>query len=316
MAIGRGLCSQGLKPRRWAGLLLLMACTACGAEGRSADQAAAPGCPAAAQAVVTGFYDWYIAAGDRYRDDLQVQRGRLAPQLYADLQRAFALSAAEGAARFLDVDPFSGTQVGSYGYRLLSCQAAAGGGLEAELAVRSGLSPERASEHPLVLLLQRGPKGWRIAGIDFPQAEGQPERLHLQELLDELLAEDAGDGSAAAPDPAADSEVANGADASGSAGGRVLITPGFRVEVERHCLEGTIVCDRVSYVGQDRRSGASLRLTGSTDYRLCADGLTPCQFLGYRFRNGSVVYEVTDDGRLRVLQGGRLLLEEQGTWQP
>lgn len=300
MGIGRGLCSQALKPRRWAGLLLLMACTACGAEGRSADRAAAPGCPAEAQAVVTGFYDWYVAAGDRYRDDLQAQRGRLAPQLYADLQRAFALSAAEGATRFLDVDPFSGTQVGSFGFRLLSCRSSAGGGLEAELAVRSGLGPERASDHPVVLLLQRGPMGWRIAGIDFPQAEGQPERLHLQELLDALLVEDAGDGSAAAPDPA---------------GGRVLITPGFRVQVERHCPEGTIVCDRVSYVGQDRRSGASLRLTGSTDYRLCADGLTPCQFLGYRFRNGSVVYEVRDDGRLRVLQGGRLLLEEQGTWQ-
>jgi hypothetical protein len=167
------------------------------------------------------------------------------------------------------------------------------------VAVRSGLSPERASDHPVVLLLQSGPEGWRIAGIEFPQAEGQSKRLPLQQLLNALPA----DGG-------------NGPHASSAPGGRVLLTPGFRVEVERHCPEGTIVCDRVRYLGQDRRSGASLRLTGSTNHRLCADGLTPCQFLGYRFRNGSVVYEVSDDGRLRVLQGGQLLLEEQGTWQP
>jgi MOSC domain-containing protein YiiM len=43
--------------------------------------------------------------------------------------------------------------------------------------------------------------------------------------------------------------------------------------------------------------------------------VTPCRFLGYRFDNGDVIYEVSEDGLLRVTQGGKVLLQEQGEWQ-
>lgn len=290
-------------------LLLLMVCTACGANVDSADVghadpgaavSAAPGCPAEAQAVVTSLYDWYIDAGDAYREDLQAQEPLFEPRFYADLQRAFALADQPQAKAVLDSDPFSGTQVGSFGYRVLGCQVVAGGVLEARVAVRSGLHPDRASDHHVVVLLKQSADGWLIHGIDFIPEQGQPERLHLQSQLDQLL-----------NDHSTEAESSS----SAQAGGDVLITPGFRVVVERHCPEGTVVCDQVSYLGQDRRSGASLRLTGSTMHSECADGVTPCRFLGYRFRNGNVTYEVGDDGLLRVTQAGKVLLEEQGTWQ-
>jgi hypothetical protein len=53
---------------------------------------------------------------------------------------------------------------------------------------------------------------------------------------------------------------------------------------------------------------------GSTSHSICADGVTPCRFLGYRFQNGNTTYLVDEDGSLRVLQGDKLLLEEQGEW--
>ncbi len=303
MTIRRPLRAEPRKRLSWAGLLLFAVGSACGLDVRPADSAASPGCPAPVQAVVTGFYDWYFQAGGEYRQDLQARKALFEPRLYADLQRAFDLSADPRAGGVLDFDPFSGTQVGSYGYRLLYCRPVGAGVLEARVAVRSGLHPQRASEHPVLLLLKRGAAGWRIQGIDYPQVGDSPERFHLQTQLDQLLADAAPVG--------ADAETTDEAVAQSN----VLLTPGFRVEVERHCPEGTVVCDQVSYFGQDRRSGASLRLTGSTSHRLCADGVTPCQFLGYSFRNGNVVYEVSGEGLLRVLQGGKVLLEEQGTWQ-
>ncbi len=94
----------------------------------------------------------------------------------------------------------------------------------------------------------------------------------------------------------------------------VLLTPNFTVTITRNCPEGVVVCRDVSYVGVDRRSGAGIRLRGETVHRLCADGVTPCQFLGYRFRNGNYLYQVIDQ-QLQVYEHGRLILNESGTWQ-
>jgi hypothetical protein len=48
--------------------------------------------------------------------------------------------------------------------------------------------------------------------------------------------------------------------------------------------------------------------------RMCADGKTPCQSLGYRFRNGNTTYMLGEDGRLTVTQGKKVLVDEQGDW--
>lgn len=93
-----------------------------------------------------------------------------------------------------------------------------------------------------------------------------------------------------------------------------LRTENFNVEIERHCPEGTVVCNTVSYQGTNINSGASIRLTGRTVHTLCADGITPCRFIGYEFRNGDYRYVVTQDGNLRVSRNHTLLLEEAGTW--
>ena len=37
-----------------------------------------------------------------------------------------------------------------------------------------------------------------------------------------------------------------------------------------------------------------------------------CRFIGYRFQSGNAIYVVNRDGSLRMLQDGKILLEEQG----
>jgi hypothetical protein len=94
-----------------------------------------------------------------------------------------------------------------------------------------------------------------------------------------------------------------------------LTTKNYRVTITRNCAEGSVTCNNVRYTGVNRNTGASIRLRGATMHTLCADGRTPCRFEGYRFRNGSVEYMVSEGGTLRVFDNKRLLLNEQGTWR-
>ena len=94
------------------------------------------------------------------------------------------------------------------------------------------------------------------------------------------------------------------------AGAGTLTTPSFKVDVTVHCEEGNLTCDDVTYVGTSRKTGKTITLHGATLQRMCADGATPCQFLGYEFRNGKTTYRVLEDGSLTVLQGKKTVLRE------
>jgi len=281
---------------RGAALLLGLICLGCSSgRGTAAvpTPAVAPGCPPEAARRITQLYTWYLGAGDAYRARIQEQRQVFAPALYADLRAAFQLEPSSGQG-FLDFNPFNGVQTDSYGFRLDRCDAVGGDQLVAHLLVKAGLGPDRAIGQPINLRLRRDAMGWQIVDFEYVLTpSGEPYKL--RPVLKTLL------GKAGEHSP--------------PVSGRVLLTPGFRIVVERHCLEGRVACDRVSYLGEDRQTGTSIRLMGSTSHSICADGATPCRFLGYRFQNGNTTYLVDEDGSLRVLQGDKLLLEERGEWQ-
>jgi hypothetical protein len=100
------------------------------------------------------------------------------------------------------------------------------------------------------------------------------------------------------------------------AGARELNTKSFRVEITANCEEGVVVCDNVSYVGTNLKTGRSIQLRGKTMHSICADGITPCRFLGYEFRNGQYRYYVAEEGILTVYQGQRSIVSEEGVWEP
>ena len=92
-----------------------------------------------------------------------------------------------------------------------------------------------------------------------------------------------------------------------------LTTPSFVIEIQG-CEEGVVSCDDVLYTGTSKKTGKSIKLRGKTLHTLCADGVTPCRFLGYEFRKGGVYYRVMEDGSLLVMQGKKILVEETGEW--
>ncbi len=95
---------------------------------------------------------------------------------------------------------------------------------------------------------------------------------------------------------------------------QTLKTRNFRVIITRNCLEGSVVCNDVTYNGTDLNTGTSIRLKGKTLHTTCADRVTPCRFVGYEFRNRNYRYLVTEGGWLQVYQGKKLLLQERGIW--
>jgi hypothetical protein len=95
----------------------------------------------------------------------------------------------------------------------------------------------------------------------------------------------------------------------------VLDTPSYVVNIEVQCPEGNVTCDDVIYTGKSKKSGKTVRIKGSTWHTVCADGVTPCRFIGYKFRSGKTTYLVTQDGDLTVTQGKNVLLDEHGQWE-
>lgn len=97
---------------------------------------------------------------------------------------------------------------------------------------------------------------------------------------------------------------------------QTLLTPGYRVTIEPRCPEGEVACIEVGYHGVSRRSGLGITLDGRALHTRCADGVTPCRFIGWEFRNGDTVYRVSESGELLVTRGERVLVHQRGRWQP
>lgn len=93
-----------------------------------------------------------------------------------------------------------------------------------------------------------------------------------------------------------------------------LKTKNYTITIETHCEEGVVSCGDVTYVGTHNKTGKSIMLLGSTWHSMCADGVTPNRFIGYRFINGDISYLVFEEGLLEVYRGDELLLREEGTW--
>ena len=94
-----------------------------------------------------------------------------------------------------------------------------------------------------------------------------------------------------------------------------LKTKDFRVTITNNCQEGEVVCNNVTYKGVNVNTNASIQLRGKTVHTLCADGVTPCRFVGYQFSNGNYRYLVTEQGSLQVYQNGKIVLNQRGTWE-
>jgi len=138
-------------------------------------------CPAAATAQLDGFYGWFLASGDRVRTDFASQQERFTPALFKSLSTAFALQPQDG--RFVDFDPFSNTQVSSFGHHIAGCRRDAGGNLVMRVEVLAGLRRSGAEAQRLDYVLESDGLNWRIADIDYRGESTFRLSAYLRSLL-------------------------------------------------------------------------------------------------------------------------------------
>src|SRR5688572_17562979 len=94
-----------------------------------------------------------------------------------------------------------------------------------------------------------------------------------------------------------------------------LTTANYVITISQNCEEGNVTCDDVTYHGVSKKTGKEITLKGTTKHTTCADGVSPCRFVGYEFKNGDVTYLVLESGLLQVIKGkDKVLLEEEGEW--
>ncbi len=91
-------------------------------------------------------------------------------------------------------------------------------------------------------------------------------------------------------------------------------TAGFVILIDDRSAEYSIGSDDVTYFGSSKKTGKSIMLIGSTVHSYGPDGITPTQFQGYHFKNGSIEYFVSEHGYLEVTKGGKVLVFERGQW--
>jgi hypothetical protein len=95
----------------------------------------------------------------------------------------------------------------------------------------------------------------------------------------------------------------------------VMVTEKFVVVIAERCPEGDVACNNVTYTGVNRSTGESVTLKGQAWVRMCADNVTPCQHIGWLFKNGEYTYRVRETPPLlEVERNGKTVLEQQAVW--
>lgn len=144
-------------------------------------------CPLPVREQIDGLYRWQLQRQEQPGSlAIATQRQRFTPQLYRLLERADALTPADG--RFIDFDPFSGTQVSTFSAVVLGCVPAKAEAVVALVAVQAGLTGRTtgAPQQLRYVLSPDGAAGWRIADIIY--SSEPPFRLstYLKQLLEGL----------------------------------------------------------------------------------------------------------------------------------
>jgi len=95
----------------------------------------------------------------------------------------------------------------------------------------------------------------------------------------------------------------------------VLVTEQFVVVIVERCPEGDVACNNVSYTGVNRNTGEVVSLKGQAWVRMCADTVTPCEHVGWQFKNGEYTYRVRETPpSLEVERGGKTLIQQKAVW--
>jgi hypothetical protein len=93
-----------------------------------------------------------------------------------------------------------------------------------------------------------------------------------------------------------------------------LRTSSYEIEIGS-CPEGYVSCDTIPINVKELNTGIVTAYTGETLHTLCADGETPCRFLGYQFTGDVGQFYIYENSTLEIKDdSNQTILVEEGSW--
>ena len=83
----------------------------------------------------------------------------------------------------------------------------------------------------------------------------------------------------------------------------------YEFSIERRCEEGRVSCDNVLLEARNKKTSERLRIVGATHHSRCADGISPCRFIGYIFEKDGLRIFI-DYQNIVVTRNGAEILRE------
>ena len=83
----------------------------------------------------------------------------------------------------------------------------------------------------------------------------------------------------------------------------------YEFSIQRRCHEGWISCDNVLLEARNKKTGESLSVIGSTYHSRCADGISPCRFIGYIFKKNGLKIIIDYQNLVFTRNGAEILRE-------
>lgn len=80
--------------------------------------------------------------------------------------------------------------------------------------------------------------------------------------------------------------------------------------IENRCKEGSVTCDNIVLEARNKNTGELLKAVGSTHHIRCTDGITPCRFIGYIFKQKDLEIFI-DNQYIQVTRKGEARLRER-----
>lgn len=104
--------------------------------------------------------------------------------------------------------------------------------------------------------------------------------------------------------------------ASGPLLAQTWVSNRYVIELDRQCLEGDVTCDMYEITLVDRSRGERQVMYGQTLHTVCADGVSPCRFMGYQFAGKDLRYRLYETGTLEVYdRDNKIVRSERGEWR-
>lgn len=87
----------------------------------------------------------------------------------------------------------------------------------------------------------------------------------------------------------------------------IIVTNNYEITIINGCEEGCVSCEKITMLLKSKATNKVKTIIGTTVHRIGADGVTPAGFLGYKFKDNNITYQLWQRGIFQIIETNRKL---------